>query len=101
MARPSLFDAEFRARAVELAVSSSRPRSQVAADLGVSDATLYKWMSKAKPPQKPLSVDDDDAPLTESERAELKRLRKQQHEWAMEREILKKATAFFVKETGS
>jgi transposase len=100
MGRPSLFDAEFRARAVKLARSSSKPRSQVAADLGVSDATLYKWMSKAKPPEKP-AVDDDDEPLTVSERAELKRLRKAQHEWAMEREILKKATAFFVKETGS
>ncbi len=101
MSRPSLFDAEFRARACELVVSSSRPRSQIAADLGVSDATLYKWMAKAKPPKLPLSGDAVEEPLTETERVELKRLRREQHVWEMEREILKKATAFFVKENGS
>jgi transposase len=95
-----MFDAEFRARACQLARSSSKPRSQIAADLGVSDATLYKWMAKANTP-KPAASDGDDEPLTPSERAELKRLRKAQHEWEMEREILKKATAFWVKESGS
>jgi transposase len=102
VARPSMFDAEFRARACELARSSSKPRRQIAADLGVSDTTLSKWMSKSKPP-KPGGVDRADSPesLTESERAELKRLRKEQHEWEMEREILKKAMAFWVKENGS
>ena len=93
MSRPSMFDAEFRARACELAASSSKPRVQIAADLGVSDATLYKWMTKSKTPKNP-SADDDDEPLTPTERAELKRLRKAQHIWEMEREILKKATAF-------
>ena len=100
MSRPSMFDAEFRARACELALSSSKPRSQVAADLGVSDVTLYKWMAKSRKSKGPL-VDGEDEPLTVSERAELKRLRKEQHVWEMEREILKKATAFFVKENGS
>jgi transposase len=100
MSRPSMFDAEFRARACELAVASSKPRSRIAADLGISDATLYKWMAKSKTPKNP-AVDGDDEPLTPSERAELKRLRKEQHVWEMEREILKKATAFFVKENGS
>jgi transposase len=100
MSRPSMFDAEFRARACELARSSSKPRVQIAADLGISDATLYNWMAKSKTPKNP-PVDGDDEPLTPSERAELKRLRKEQHVWEMEREILKKATAFFVKENGS
>lgn len=100
MSRPSMFDAEFRARACELARSSSKPRSRIAADLGVSDATLYKWMARSNTP-KPTVADGDDEPLTPSERAELKRLRKAQHEWEMEREILKKATAFWVKENGS
>jgi hypothetical protein len=48
MSRPSMFDAEFLARPCELARSSSKPRLQVAADRGVSDATLYKWMAKSK-----------------------------------------------------
>jgi transposase len=100
MSRPSMFDAEFRARACELARSSSKPRVQIAADLGILDATLYNWMAKSKTPKNP-PVDGDDEPLTLSERAELKRLRKEQHVWEMEREILKKATAFFVKENGS
>ena len=100
MSRPSMFDAEFRARACELVRSSSKPRSRIAADLGVSDATLYKWMARSNPPKPPVA-DGDDEPLTPSERAELKRLRKAQHEWEMEREILKKATAFWVKENGS
>ena len=100
MSRPSRVDAEFRARACELVASSSKPRVQIAADLGISDATLYKWMTKSKTPKTP-PVDPDDEPLTPSERAELKRLRKAQHVWEMEREILKKATAFFVKENGS
>ena len=100
MSRPSIFDAEFRARACELVASSSKPRARIAADLGVSDATLYKWMAKSKVP-KNLPTDGEDEPLTPTERAELKRLRKEQHIWEMEREILKKATAFFVKENGS
>ena len=100
MSRPSIFDAEFRAQACELASSSSKPRVQIAADLGISDATLYKWMNKSKIPKNP-PADNDDEPLTPTERAELKRLRKEQHIWEMEREILKKATAFFVKENGS
>ena len=100
MSRPSIFDAEFRARACELARSSSKPRSRIAADLGVSDATLYKWMAKLKTPRNP-PADGEDEPLTPSERAELKRLRKEQHVWEMEREILKKATAFVRHENGS
>ena len=100
MSRPSMFDAEFRARACELAALSSKPRVQIAADLGISDATLCKWMTKSRTSKIP-PVDPGDEPLTPSERAELKRLRKAQHVWEMEREILKKATAFFVKENGS
>lgn len=92
MGRPSRFDAEFRAHAVELVRMSSRPRCQVAADLGVSDTTLAKWMSS----------DDEkngEKPLTLSEREELEALRAEKREWILEREILKKATAFFVKES--
>jgi hypothetical protein len=57
------------------------------------------WLKSKTPKNVPTDVDDE--PLTLSERAELKKLRKEQHVWEMEREILKKATAFFVKENGS
>ena len=99
MSRPTIFDAEFRARACELVRSSSKPRVQIAADLGVSDATLYKWMAKTKPPK--TVPDDGERALTPSELAELKQLRRLKYQWEEEREILKKATAFFVKENGS
>ena len=100
MSTPSIFDAEFRARACELASTSSKPRLEIATDLGISDATLYKWMAKSKTP-KNVAPEGDDRPLTVSELAELKQLRKLKYEWEEERLILKKATAFFVKESGN
>lgn len=92
MGRPVKFDKEFRDHAVEMVRSSGRARCQVAKDLGVSDTTLAKWMAKET------SSDDNDR-LELSERTELEQLRKEKRTWAMEREILKKGVAFWVKET--
>jgi transposase len=92
--RGSRFDEGFRSQAVELARRSSRPRYQVAAELGVSDATLGKWMNESKD-------DELDVPLTVSERKELEQLRAEKRDWVVEREILKKATAFWVKESNA
>ena len=92
MGRRVKFDDGFRAQAVEMVRVSGRPRYQVAADLGISDTTLAKWMAKSK-------GNDDDRPLSVSEREELERLREEKRYWLMEREILKKATAFWVKES--
>jgi transposase len=91
MGRISRFDAGFRAQAVELVKMSSRSRGQVASDLGISDTTLAKWMATSKENSPP-------EPLTVSERVELEQLRLEKREWFVEREILKKATAFWVKE---
>jgi transposase len=92
MGRPPKFDSDFRKHAVELARVSSRPRSKIAFDLGVSDATLSKWMNNSKSdPKEPEA-------LTSSEHEELILLRAEKREWILEREILKKATAFWVKE---
>ena len=74
------FDAKFRAQAVELAEMSDRPRYQVASDLGISDASLCRWMAKH-------NENTNDDGLSETERDELKRLRKEKREWVMEREI--------------
>ena len=90
--RQSRFDAGFRSQAVELVRRSSRPRYQVAAELGVSDTTLGKWMSD-------LRDSEPEEPLTASERKELEQLRSEKRDWVVEREILKKATAFWVKES--
>jgi transposase len=91
MGRSSKFDVGFRAHAVELARMSRRPRCQIAEELGVSDTTLSKWMAQSENDRAP-------DPLTISDKAELDQLRVEKREWILEREILKKAMAFWVKE---
>ena len=93
MGRPSKFDEEFRAHAVELVRVSQKPRRQIATELGVSDTTLSKWMNSSR------EKSGKEAELSVSERAELEQLRAEKREWVLEREILKKATAFWVKES--
>lgn len=100
MGRKSRFDDRFREQAVELARTSVKPMYVVAADLGISSTTLGKWMSTR--------TSSSDEPLSVTEREELDRLRSERktwdrdrREWAMEREILKKATAFWVKESNA
>jgi transposase len=77
---------------VELARRSSRPRYQIATELGVSDTTLGKWMTEL------CDSNGDDDGLSVSERAELEALRRERAEWVLEREILKKFVAWWVKE---
>jgi len=84
---------EFRREAVELVRLSGKPLVQVAKDLGVSDMTLRNWLKQA-------DVDAGKrAGLTSDEREELRELRREVRTLRMEREILKKAAAFFAKET--
>ena len=92
MGRSAKFDVEFRCQAVEMARVSGRPRYQVAADLGISDTTLAKWMAKDK-------ATDDNNPLTIPEREHYEQLQEEKRVWVMEREILKKSMAFWVKES--
>ena len=62
------YPAEFRRRAVELARRREKPIAQLAADLGVSDASLHAWLKQA-------DIDEGrTAGLTTDERAELVRL---------------------------
>lgn len=82
---------EFRAEAVKRVRTTDEPVSRIARDLGIGHATLKNWVEASRP--KP------EVPLTDDERIELKRLRKQVRELEMEREILKKATAFFAKQS--
>ena len=89
MGRPSRFDSEFREHAVELVRVSRKPRAQIASDLGVSDTTLSNWMKKRSDSDTKLEKE-----LSLSERQELEQLRSEKREWVLEREILKKGTAF-------
>ena len=89
--RRNRYSAEFKAEAIRLVRASSDPLAKVARDLGVGPETLRQWDQAARPPSEP--------PLTDNERGELKRLRREVRELRMERDILKKATAFFAKQS--
>jgi len=93
MGRPrrNRYSAEFKAEAIRLVRSSADPLAKVARDLGVLPETLRLWVQAARPPS--------ETPITDDERSELKRLRREVRELRMEREILKKATAFFAKQS--
>lgn len=92
MGRPSKYPEEFRREAVELYRSSDRPRCQVAKSLGISDGSLAAWV-------KEIDAADEPGALDANERAELARLRKENADLRMDREILRKAAAYFARET--
>jgi transposase len=71
--------------------ASADSPTKVARDLGINPETLRLWVQAAQPPST--------VPLTDDERGELKRLRREVRELRMERDILKKATAFFAKQS--
>lgn len=96
MGRPSKYAPEFRDEAVKLVLESGRPRAEVARSLGISDGTLAHWVAASRDAAARRS--DPDA-LSESERQELQRLRKDVIELRTDREILRKAAAYFARET--
>lgn len=96
MGRPSKYPPEFRREAVELARSSDRPRAEVARSLGLSDSTLANWVNADRDAR--TRAEDPDG-LSETERDELARLRRENAELKLDREILRKAAAFFARET--
>lgn len=96
MSRPSKYTPEFRREAVELVKTSDRPRVQIAESLGISDSTLANWVQADREAQQ--RSEDPDG-LTESEREELRRLRKENQDLRVDREILRKAAAYFARET--
>lgn len=88
------FTDEFKAEAVELVRSSGKSVGQIARDLDLTETALREWVKKAEGthPRK-------EGPLSEDERAKLKRLEEENRVLRMERDFLKKAAAFFAKET--
>jgi transposase len=90
---PAPYPMDFRREAVELLRRSGKTVPQLAAELGVSPQSLRNWAKR-------LDVDEGRAQgLSSDEREELRRLRRELKVVTEEREILKKAAAFFVKES--
>ena len=88
------FTAAFKADAVRLCSVGGRTIRQVASDLDLTETALRDWVKRA-------AIDAGNGPpdaLTTAEREELQRLRRDNKRLLMERDILKKATAFFAKE---
>jgi transposase len=87
------YPAEFKERAVKLAVETEQPIAQTARDLGVNDNTLHTWIGKyhRAERQEPQVHDEH---LYE----ELKRLRTENTRLKEERDILKKAAAYFAQQ---
>ena len=92
MGRPQRYPDEFRREAVELYRSSDRSRAGVAKSLGISDGSLAAWVKEFERAQQPGAFDA-------SERAGLARLRKENAALKLDREISRKAAAYFARET--
>ena len=89
------FTPEFKADAVKLCLAGGRTVGQVAKELDLTETALRAWVRQAE-------IDaGQGAPeaLTTEERTELSRLRRENKQLRMEREILKQAATFFAKES--
>ena len=84
------FSAEFKAETVKLVKQGDRTMADVAMELGISTKSVGEWVR--------LSEESGDS-ISDDERGEFRRLRKEVRELRMEKEILAKATAFFAKES--
>ncbi len=83
---------EFRRRAVELARLRVKPVREIAADLGIAESCLRRWLRQA-------DIDEGQREgLSTDERAELVRLRRELRVKEMEIEIFKRASAYFARE---
>jgi transposase len=78
---------------VRLVFEAGKPIAQVARDLGVNDGTLGNWVAKARRER-----DGGQEQLSEDERAELVRLRRENTELRMQRDVLKRSVALWVDE---
>jgi transposase len=94
MGQQKRFTKEFEDEAVRLALSGGRTRRLVAEDLGVGLSTLTRWIGRKRDRQPDPSCGSQPADLT----AELKQLRRENEILRQERDILKRATAFFARE---
>jgi transposase len=89
------FTTEFKRDAVDLVRSTGRPIAQIARELGIYDSTLGNWVRQDR-------IDRGEAEgLTTEERARLRQLEAENARLRMERDLLKRTVAFWVKETST
>ena len=88
------FTDEFKAGAVRLVLEEGKQVAQVARDLDLTQSALGAWVKQARADRSKGKTG-----LTMAEREELSRLRRENRELRMERAILKKAAAFFARES--
>lgn len=90
-----MFSAEYKAETVQLIQRSGKSVGQMALELGIGETALRRWVAQAE-------IEAGRGPagaLKRTEREELVELRRENQRLRMEREILKKATAFFAKQS--
>ena len=97
MSKRTNYTSEFKREAVKLAQSSEQPISQIALELGIKESTLYNWVSKAMKDKKPVNSNPEQKSKHRYQELELenKQLKKELKRAEMERDILKKAAAYF------
>jgi transposase len=89
------FTAEFKAEIVELCQRGDRSAGQVAKDFDLTETAVREWVKQAERD----AGTSDDGGLTSDERRELAELRRENRRLKEDVDILKRATAFFAKET--
>ena len=88
------FTEDYKAGAVRLVLDEGKTVAAAARDLGLTESSLRNWVEQARAD----GGTGKPGALTSDERAELGRLRKDVRELRMERDVLKKAAAFFAKD---
>jgi transposase len=89
------FTSEFKRDAVALVRTSGRPIAEIARELGIYDSTLGNWVKQDR-------IDGGEREgLTSDERARLRELERDNARLRMERDLLKRTVAFWVKETST
>lgn len=90
---PKAFPVEFRRDVVAVARKGDAPLSQIAKDFGISESCLHRWLKLA-------DIDDGIRPgVTTAESVELRELKRRTRTLEQENEILRRAAAFFARET--
>lgn len=90
---PRPYPKEFREGALALVREGERPVAQIALELGIAESCLRRWIKQAE-----LDGGKRDDGLATGDREELRRLRRENARLKQEKEILRKAAAFFARE---